>query len=634
MTTIPYIAIDFESYYDNEYGIKESGVYNYLHDARYDAYLISIYGNGISWVGHPKDFDWSRMPEAYDALAHNAGFDRLVFDRCIELGIIPAASRPKHWFCTANLSVYLGGPRNLKDAAKYLLGKDLSKEMRNYMKGKTWDVAVAEGKDKLLLQYALDDSINCYEIWEKYNDQWPEIERQAAELTFVQTQRGIKIDTELLLKSLPNVKAARDEALAGIPWVGELDPNGDEWKPTAAAALKAWCKDNGIEPPTTTEAKSPEFKEWMEQHPEVTCVKAMQNYRSSNAWYMKGTTLANQVNPDGTYNFSLLYFGATTGRWSGGFESDKADSMGFNIQNLVKGEHYGLDIRRCLIARPGKKFVIADFSQIEPRCLMWLTDDKKSLELLRKGMAVYEVHARAKMGWDKGNLKKTGGKLYDLAKARVIALGYGTGWAKLIVMCIMFGIPLSIFEDPITNAELASFKRYLARTNQAEKTEEFEDDMDWVRAVNAWKVVQDYRSSETGVTGFWKMLEQDCKRSINGTYTVELPSGRKLRYFNVRGIGGLTCCKTMHDKAIKIWGGFLTENVVQAMARDVMLVSMLRAEAAGYTSLFTVHDEMIFEVDENCDASELEKLLIQPPEWAADLPLGVSFQEGSYYCKD
>jgi len=634
MTKLPAIAIDFESYYDDEYGISECGVYNYLHSPKYDAYLISIYGNGISWVGHPRDFDWSRLPEAYDALAHNAGFDRLVFERCIELGVIPASARPQHWFCTANLSVFLGGPRNLKDAAKYLLGKELSKEMRNYMKGKTWDVAVAEGKDKLLLQYALDDSINCYEIWEKYNEQWPQIERDAAELTFVQTQRGIMINREQLEAGIPGVRKAREEALAGIPWIGKLDPSGDEWKPTAARALKAWCRENGIDEPVTTEAKSPEFKEWQERHPEVTCVGAMQDYRSSNAWLMKAETLHSQINPDGSYNFSLLYFGATTGRWSGGFESDRADSTGFNIQNLVKGEHYGLDIRSCLIARPGKKFVIADFSQIEPRCLMWLTDDKRSLDLLRQGMAVYEVHARAKMGWDKGNLKKTGGKLYDLAKARVIALGYGTGWAKLIVMCATFGIPLSIFEDPITNADLASFKRYLARTNQEDKTDEFECDLDWVRAVNAWKIVQDYRASEKGVTNFWKQLEADCKRSINGTYTVELPSGRKLNYFNVRGVGGLTCCKTMQDKPIKIWGGFLTENVVQAMARDVMLESMLRAEAAGFKSLFTVHDEMIFEVDADCDASVLEKILIQEPEWAQGLPLGVSFQEGTYYCKD
>jgi hypothetical protein len=168
-------SLDYETDYDKEYGISECGVYGYLHDPRFNPYLLSVWGEDIQWVGHPKDFPyWDKLSGA-TYVAHNAGYDRQVLERCIEMGISPEKARPAHWFCTANLSVFLGGPRSLKDACKYLLGIEVSKEMRNWMKGRTWKDALDAGKDGQLLQYALDDAKHCYEIWTKYNDKWPEM---------------------------------------------------------------------------------------------------------------------------------------------------------------------------------------------------------------------------------------------------------------------------------------------------------------------------------------------------------------------------------------------------------------------------------------------------------------------------
>lgn len=638
-------AIDFETFYEEGYGIEECGLYKYLHDKRFDPYLISIVTNeGLwsksKWVGHPKDIPWKEFgfykmcPKTF--VAHNASFDRQVWERCVELGIIPDCYESCDWFCTANLSVFLGAPRNLKDASKHLLGVSVDKTMRNYMKGKTWQQAVDDGKADELKQYALDDSINCFNIWEKYNHLWPYEERRCAEITYQQTVRGIGVDVPLLDKALPSVFKAREDAFCKIPWAGTTNDKGEEVKPLAATALKEWCKKNNVEIPSTTEAKSPEFMKWQEENKDVAVVKAMQLYRSSNALYLKGSTLHRQVNPQGRYNFSMKYFGCTTGRWSAGYEDERNDRAGFNIQNVIKEAMYGLDLRKALIAGPGKKFVVSDYSQIEPRCQAWLCDDTEFLLQLGKGVPLYEAHARATNSWtgDK-ELKKADPKLYAQKKAEVLALGYGAGWAKFIFMCKMYGAEECLF-TPITAAQKAKFVSYINFTRQQAKLVDIKTDLDWTKAVNAWLIVTEFRRIKPkicGRNGMWKRLESDCASSVGTDYTVELPSGRLLKYFNIRLAGGLTGSKVMGEPEIKLWGGFLTENVTQAVARDVMRDAITRLEDEGICTLFTVHDEIVCEVDKDFDPKIIRDIMNVTPDWMPGIPLDITQEETLHYKK-
>lgn len=635
MPTQRYYSLDFESDYDNTYGIAECGVYGYLHHPKFNPYLMSVWGEDIQWVGHPSEFkEWHKVFTSGGMLAHNSGFDRQVMERCEELGIIKYHKMHGRcdWFCTANMSVYLGGPRSLKDAVKQLLGIEVSKEMRNYMKGKTWEQAVAEGKSEQLKQYALDDAKYCYELWTKYNSQWPEVERRTAEITFEQTQRGVAVDVGLLDAALPVVAEARTVAFRNIPWSDERDEAGDLIKPLSALAFKAWCKEEGLPVPSTTEAKNPEFLKWQEEHADCSVVKAMQTYRSANAMILKGETLRSQVRPDGRYPFDMKYFGATTGRWSAGYEDERASGTGFNIQNVYKETLYGLNLRQALIAGPGKKFVISDYSAIEPRCLAWLCDDQKFLDAIRAGVPLYEAHARASMGWTGGVLKKENPKLYALAKARVLALGYGAGWAKFIFMAKNYGAGECLLE-PITERQRRAFESYIARTNQQEKVEEFRTEKDWTEAVNAWIAVTDFRASNPLIKLLWERLETDCRKCTGTDYKVELPSGRILPYFNVQSLGGLVVQKTMGDMRLKVWGGFLTENVCQAVARDVMRDAIIRLEDAGIETLFTVHDEIVCEVDKNFPKEEIRSIMNVTPEWMPGLPLEIEQDETDYYKK-
>src|ERR1700721_1924715 len=86
--------LDFESYYDKEVSIKTTGAYNYLRHPKQDIYLVSAVANNFQWVGHPKNFDWN-LTHGKLLIAHNAAFDKLVYERLQELDVIPGGIHPK-----------------------------------------------------------------------------------------------------------------------------------------------------------------------------------------------------------------------------------------------------------------------------------------------------------------------------------------------------------------------------------------------------------------------------------------------------------------------------------------------------------------------------------------------------------
>ena len=141
MSKQKFAALDFETYYSKDYSIQGSSTYQYVHHPEFDAYLVSIWSPEVSYVGRTDDFkDWKKF-EGYTFIAHNASFDQRCFERCVELGIIPDVD--VSWVCSADMCVYFQYQRNLKGAAKEILGVDMDKGVRSNMKGKTWDDMIA-----------------------------------------------------------------------------------------------------------------------------------------------------------------------------------------------------------------------------------------------------------------------------------------------------------------------------------------------------------------------------------------------------------------------------------------------------------------------------------------------------------
>ena len=210
-------AVDYESYYDSELSLKEMSTWSYVYHPKFNAYLVAIHTKEWKWVGHPSKFDWNRI-NGWRWLHHNANFDGLVTKRLQRDGVIPAHIKPAEIFDTADMAAYLKCMRALDKAALYLLDRKVSKGMRNKMKGKTYEDAVALGWEPALLAYGGNDAELCYELWDKYHDQWPLDEQELSRLTRESGWRGMHLNVDLVEQSYQKLGNQVLDAERVIPW--------------------------------------------------------------------------------------------------------------------------------------------------------------------------------------------------------------------------------------------------------------------------------------------------------------------------------------------------------------------------------------------------------------------------------
>jgi DNA polymerase I-like protein with 3'-5' exonuclease and polymerase domains len=588
--TIKYAAIDFETtYHKSQVDIGSLGVWHYLRHPRCTIYMVSVYTEGGTFVGHPADFDFESIHNC-EWVSHNAAFDQEVYIRLQELGLAPDWM-PRKWHCSANMTAFFGASeRNLADAARVYLGLDLSKDVRDAMNKKTWeDIRKDEPFHEEVKQYALRDAEVCYQLWMAKKDEWPAREQELSALTMHQVRRGLPCDQDYLDTSIKALSVAAFEAVHRLPWA-----EGDEEKALSDILFAAECRKLGIEPPRSKAKGRIEALDWEEQHPHINWIADRRTYLRANLLRTKLLTMKDRIRDDGRIHFGTKYFGAHTGRWSGDTK--------LNVQGLTKETLHGANQRRVVCVQdPSKKLIIADLSQIEPRVLAWIVGDWDFLEICRT-QSVYEAHARLTLGWDGGVLKKENPDMYALAKARVLGLGYGSG--------------------PTTFREFA--KIY---------------DVD-LTAQEAKKTVNDFRTKEWRIVNFWNQLDADLKLSAKREedYTVPLPSGRDLVYrqchYAKTSIGKTNVKARMGGGRWGFtWGSKIAENVIQAIARDVFCECLLRLEAAGLTSIFTVHDEVILEVDRSITTEEVQDIIKINPAWMPDVPLDSEAEESDYYKK-
>ena len=616
-----FAALDFETYYSKDYSIQGSSTYQYVHHPEFDAYLVSIWSPEVSYVGRTDDFkDWKKF-EGYTFIAHNASFDQRCFERCVELGIIPDID--VSWVCSADMCVYFQYQRNLKGAAKEILGVEMDKAVRSNMKGKTWDDMIALDESKEVLQYALDDAKYTYQIWEKLWPLWPETERLLSHMTRTMAYDGLPVNLKAVEDAIDTLEDHLFKAKNALPWYGEIDPDTKkEYVVYSKKAMAIECRKAGVEPPKSMAQGSEELADWIKEHGEkLTFVSAMQNYNRINMHLQRVRSIKERLTEKDRMSYNLKYFGAdATGRWSG--------DAGFNVQNMPRDKKYGVNIRNLISPKDGKTLVVADLSQIEPRLTAFLAGDTDFLKLVAEGMSPYEAHARQTMGWTGGKLKDEDPELYLLSKVRVLQLGYGSGWFKFAETVKQYG-QTQILDSSFSRQDELRFHNF-AKTYQPGKASAYsnlpvEERRQWV---NAFIQVQDFRDKNPKITSAWKDLDRQLKSAAsNGDdFKIEIPSGRTLNYFRCRHEpDGVTCATQLGSiRRTKMYGANLFQNSVQALARDCFGFILKNLYDAAYDVVLHVHDEVVVEVDEN-DAeeikNEIQKFMTSGPDWMKDVPL-------------
>ena len=287
-------------------------------------------------------------------------------------------------------------------------------------------------------------------------------------------------------------------------------------------------------------------------------------------------------------------------------------------------------VRTALVPEKGHRFIVCDYSAIESRVLNWIAGEEWVMEEFRGDGLIYEATGSKMFGYPKLSIAK-GGEHHDLraaAKVAELACGYGGGMGAMKA----FG---------------------------ADKMGMSDEDI--INAVDLW------RGAHPHVTRLWKALERAAVRCVvHGTAQVSavgnirfemekgilwmtLPSGRRIAYYGIRyaqGTGKYTRSKkvlsymgqeqqTRKWVRIETYGPKMTENLVQATARDCLRDAMLALHRAGFDIRAHIHDEVILtEPVGGRGLEEVAAIMGHTPDWAEGLPLRGDGYECDFYMKD
>ncbi len=670
LLNIPVIGWDSETYYSSDYSVADSSYWHYCHHEQFNCYMVSLSGDGLRSATHPKDVDWWAL-DGKVWVSANRPFDLHVYRRLCELGIVPQRDgrfpTPFYWGDTAPLSVYLRAPRSLAGAMQALYGITRSKEIRNTdMKGKKWEQFSADLQARIV-EYAKQDADDCRRIWVDHWQKWPDKERWIADMLAERGERGFNIDQASLDSDITFMEKVRFEAQLKIPWASDhpvLSPK----------ALRAECTKHGIKAPASLSLTDEECAAWEDQYgDQFEWIAAVRTFRRANTLLGKLKAMRDRIRPDGRLQFQLSFFAAHTGR-SGG-------TGGVNMLNLPRSPYYindryhilhkkeellavekfrrghngtlppdilrGVDFRSKLLASPGNHLITGDLAQIEARYGRWLVGDKATLALVESGYGIYEAHARRFMGFTGKSMKKEDPGGYQLAKARELALSFGVGSVKFESMAHLYVDDeyfAKIFGAPVTNAQKGMYLEYVESLRNPimratylrrfKRADEFTSNV----IVNAWLQVRDFRLKNPELTGMWRRLDDELKRSVGGDYELTMPDGSVITYFNVMedpdGDEGGIIARVERGGPMLHWhGSKIFENCVQKGARQVFIECQIRAERAGFNVLLDVYDELVCDEPLSRDPNELLAVMRVRPDWARTLPIDAEVDASPYYRK-
>jgi len=641
------LVIDFETRWDRkDYTLSKMTTEQYIRDPRFKAFgcCIKTYDvPGIVWVTH-KDLadtfnaiDWSTTA----VLAHNAQFDVAILSYVY-------GHQPCFIFDSLSMARALRGVEVGNSLAK------LANEFGLPPKGQA--VHSTDGLEELtheiefeLAEYCKHDTFLCEEVFKRLIKDYPAKELRLIDLTLKMfTNPVLELDQEMLREALVEESTKRTELLNRLGIEEATLASNDKF----ASVLSGM----GIAPPKKISKTT--GKEALALAKNDAHFQALLNSDNEDVALLCEARLAVKstlertraqrfldISERGRLPVPLNYYGAHTGRWSA------SKGSGLNLQNLKRGSF----LRKSIQAPAGYSLVVCDLAQIEPRVLAWMCDYTDLLEIFASGKDAYAQFG-AQMFGIPGLSKDLHPDLRQSAKSALLGCGYGLGWASFAAQLLtgFLGAPPTRYDKAFAKQlgvgaefvnEFISYQPYLERMKDIPHT--CTEPELTVHCVSAKKIIDKYRDAAQPVKTFWEMCDALIKRSLveGKPYThkcltfekekIVLPSGLALRYPQLSGVadekGRIQW--TYGDDKKKLYGGKLTENIVQAVARCVMTDGMLRIQKQ-YPCVLTVHDEVVALVPES-EADDAENWVLAQmtmvPKYMPGIPLGAEAGHAKRY---
>ena len=570
--------------------------------------------------------------------AYNASFEWLCLNR------VGYKTPIEQWQCTMIHAMYLGFPAGLEatgeavglpeDKKKLAIGRQLIKYfcLGPYKPdADKWNLFKDYNKKDVEAKRAIEKKLSSFPV--------PELEWGRWRRDVLMNYTGVGVDLELVTGALAvqeeSVQRLTNEAIA---LTGLENPNS----PTQ---LLEWVNAQG------TELKSIQKKDVQDAlsgdlPPNVRRALEIRQQLGKTSVKKYDAILACVCKDERVRGISQFY-GARTGRFSGRLVQMQNLPRNYlepleDVREIVKARDYEvLDliypsiadtlsqlIRTAFVPKNGKKYVVADFSAIEARVIAWLAREEWVNQVFATHGKIYEATASQMFHVPIEKISK-GNPEYALrqkGKVATLALGYQGGTNALISMGAL-DMGLSEEELPEIVDRWRSANKNIVRL--------------WYKVGEcALATTKDGRART--YNGLIFRLEEDLNNGLR-FLTIELPSKRKLFYckpFAGAGRFGDVLTFFSQNQTTKKWGeeqtfgGKLVENIVQAIARDCLCVTLDRIAERNLQPVFHVHDEIIVEADESLTVEELCDIFAIPIPWAKGLILKGAGFDGYFYQKD
>lgn len=648
------LGIDIETYSSND--LVNCGVYKYVEAPDFTILLFAyaIDGGPVKCVDLasgetlPNEVFAALTDQNVIKTAFNAAFERI----CISVYFFGGKLLdPAQWRCTMVLAARMGLPLSLQQCGEVLhLSEGKMKEGGPLIRYFSVP-APKTGK-----RHLPDDAPDKWATFKDYNIRDVEVEqailkkvrrlKPAAfdEELYVADQeindRGVMIDRVLV------DAAARFDEEYKAELLKEAQALTGMENPNSPAQIKEWLhKVTGFSVQSLNKKNLDDLDKQLIYWPKAQKVLGIRREmgKTSNKKYV---AMQKCVCSDGRIHGLLQFCGAArTGRWAGrlvqvqNLPQNHLESLDY-ARNLVRNgdlEEFEMNydnvtfvlselIRTAFIAAPGHTFHVCDFSAIECRVIAWLAGEQWVLDVFRNGGDIYCAAASQMFGKP---VEKHGrnAELRQKGKIATLALGYGGGVSALEAMG---GDRLGLSES--------EEKQIVALWRKSNP-----------RIVKMWAVIE-----KAAMTAIKTGQNVTVYRNIVigrrwGMLTITLPSGRTICYpraevgieYNDGWRGdheiieyeGLNQTTKKWGK-VRTYGGKLTENIVQAIARDILGVVILRARAKSLNVVFHIHDEIVVEATPDQTLEDVEELFSAQIDWCKDLPLKGAGYTTPYYLKD